>query len=275
MDDTLERVPDGIAPLTGYRIWRASLEGDQAALFPMNTSTPDWSGASSGWVSASCAFFGPVPSRIAIAFTQLGVGPDQLAAFDRHAAPDEACGCGFYAFNKLDPDLFDVVAHHASTLAPDAPEEHVIIGRVELAGKVIEHERGYRAERARIVELIPVRGSNAPVRDLARRLGLGLAPMATAPQPPGSPSRWRITQAAWTESKGFEARRADALAMSGILLTIGRLGFLADVTAAPPSDPETFAVRLIWIVFFFGRFAAALRRDPSGSRNTASTPGGR
>jgi hypothetical protein len=50
-----------------------------------------------------------------------------------------------------------------------------VLGRVELAGKVIEHERGYRAERARIVELIPLRGTERAVEALARRVGVGVA----------------------------------------------------------------------------------------------------
>jgi hypothetical protein len=52
-----------------------------------------------------------------------------------------------------------------------------VLGRVLLAGKVIEHDEGYRAERARIAELIPVKGTERTVELLAAALGL---PMGAA-----------------------------------------------------------------------------------------------
>ncbi len=51
----------------------------------------------------------------------------------------------------------------------------VILGRVELVGKVIEYTSGYRAERARIAELIPIEGTERHAMLLANRLGLSLA----------------------------------------------------------------------------------------------------
>ena len=50
------------------------------------------------------------------------------------------------------------------------------LGRVELAGKVIEHSLGYRAARARIAALIPIRGNERTVKRLAQSLGLPLDP---------------------------------------------------------------------------------------------------
>ena len=52
----------------------------------------------------------------------------------------------------------------------------VILGRFELAGKVIEYTDGYRAERARITQLTPVAGTEQQAMRLANRLGL---PMTT------------------------------------------------------------------------------------------------
>jgi hypothetical protein len=43
---------------------------------------------------------------------------------------------------------------------------------VLLAGKVIEHAQGYRGERARIAELIAVKGTEVTVAPLAAALGL-------------------------------------------------------------------------------------------------------
>jgi hypothetical protein len=43
-----------------------------------------------------------------------------------------------------------------------------MIGKVEMSGKVIEHENGYRAERARVVALLPFRGQEWDAKVLAR-----------------------------------------------------------------------------------------------------------
>ena len=47
-----------------------------------------------------------------------------------------------------------------------------MIGRVKLAGKVIEHEYGYRAQRARIDALIPARGHESLTAMVALRRGI-------------------------------------------------------------------------------------------------------
>jgi hypothetical protein len=61
----------------------------------------------------------------------------------------------------------------SSMLVLSAPG--VVLGRVELAGKVIEHSLGYRAERARIAELISIEEDRRSAGELALRLGLPLA----------------------------------------------------------------------------------------------------
>lgn len=55
---------------------------------------------------------------------------------DAHAAPDPACGCGLHAAKG--PELLPTVR--------DAPV--AVVGTVDLWGRVIEHERGYRAALA-------------------------------------------------------------------------------------------------------------------------------
>jgi hypothetical protein len=70
----------------------------------------------------------------------------------------------------------------------------IVLGRAELAGKVIEHEYGYRAERARIVQLIPIRGSQRLVRILALRLDVPVGRPITLRWPnvaPPAPARQR------------------------------------------------------------------------------------
>jgi hypothetical protein len=77
----------------------------------------------------------------------------------------------------------------------------LVMGRVELAGKVIEHEFGYRAERARIVELIPFKGTERSVMILSARVGLPVSepvdmpsPVRTLPPPTGSRVRDLMNQ---------------------------------------------------------------------------------
>jgi hypothetical protein len=64
----------------------------------------------------------------------------------------------------------------------DKGSDGAVLGRVLLAGKVIEHETGYRAERARIGELIPTTTDAGTTLALASRLGLPVGPaLDTAP----------------------------------------------------------------------------------------------
>jgi hypothetical protein len=58
----------------------------------------------------------------------------------RHAAPDFDCKCGFYAV-------------HADQL-PDHSTYGGIKLLVELSGRVIEHDKGYRAEHQRVLQII-------------------------------------------------------------------------------------------------------------------------
>jgi hypothetical protein len=87
--------------------------------------------------------------------------------------PDEACSCGFYALRDLTPELIRAVAFYRKLKWSGR-----VVGRVLLAGKIVEHEMGYRAQLARIAELIPVEGTEWSVTQLAERLDLpiGLSP---------------------------------------------------------------------------------------------------
>jgi hypothetical protein len=192
-DDGFERAPDGIAPLVGYRIWQVEDENDEPLFLPLNHPSRDWKGATRGWVSASCWvgwFF---------------VSPGGELAWNlptTHRVPAEGCECGFYAMKELDAQLL-----HAATLAKHAAdragkEEVFVLGRVELAGKVIEHELGYRAERARIVELIPLRDQQRTVEAIARRAGVAVGRPVRVPRVPIR-HRVRLLRFAWAASKAM------------------------------------------------------------------------
>jgi hypothetical protein len=174
------RVPDAIEPLIGYRAWVFEVDRNRASLFPLCGPDPRgsvWNGAHKGWVSANCGFRGPhEPHVITTATIATSVRPvpepETCNYCDFHQVPDESCSCGFYSLKSL----------------PSVGEPSgggVILGAVELAGKVIEYTLGFRAERARIVELTPVAGTERDAMRLANRLGLPL----TASVSPWTPVR--------------------------------------------------------------------------------------
>jgi hypothetical protein len=184
MDDRWNRIPDGIDPIVGYRAWYYTIGQRGAQLHPLtrrSAAAPgagDWDGASWGWVTATCA--------------------RDTASW--HVAPEEDCTCGFYAMSTL-PPVVSGCGFRTGEVEPGATSG-VVLGRVELAGKIIEHDRGYRAERARIAELIPFRGTEQSVMILAARLGVPIAEPVDMPsmqdgfggfpgQPQGGPPRLR------------------------------------------------------------------------------------
>ncbi len=164
MDSLQDRVPDGIEPMVGYRLWVYVLGGRRAQLHSLRLLSlivhplgkSDWDGAASGWVFASCNKCG--------------------------RAPNEDCTCGFYAVNLLSQLLPPFPFRTPESGVNRGVESGIVLGRVELAGKIIEHEYGYRAERARIAELIPMRGTERTVMRLGARLGLPIGrPVAPIP----------------------------------------------------------------------------------------------
>jgi hypothetical protein len=169
-----ERAPDAIEPAIGYRAWSFAIKGRSAWLFSIAAprdaadSDSDWDGAASGWVAASCRLAQGYVSRrsttacVCEARAAEGLHPLWCVACGPHPAPQEECSCGFYAMKTL------------SSVEPWGGP-HTILGRVELAGKVIEHEFGYRAQHARVTELIPILGTGSNPMLLADRLGLPLA----------------------------------------------------------------------------------------------------
>jgi hypothetical protein len=64
-----------------------------------------------------------------------------------HAAPDEHCACGIHAAREPAAILSYLRGRdEPATVAR-------VLGRVQLWGRVIEHEAGWRAERARALEV--------------------------------------------------------------------------------------------------------------------------
>jgi hypothetical protein len=177
--DRPDHIPDSIEPLVGYRAWLVA----GASLLPIShrdptTTTSPWDGANRRWVSATCCVGTPEPmtdsmrKRLEHSSSKLGF-PFESFPDGPHTVPGEDCSCGFYAMKELN-----------SMLGLSGPG--VVLGRVELAGEVIEYTLGYRAERARIAELIIVAGDRRSAEELALRLELPLRlglPLASATPP--------------------------------------------------------------------------------------------
>jgi hypothetical protein len=141
-----EIAPDLIEPIVAYRCWRYRLSADATTLMPFSDrGGNDWEGSWRRWVVASC------PSGM-------------------HRAPDERCACGFYALKSVDAVAFMITDLWSKTSALEP--EGIVLGRVELAGKIVEHDQGYRAERARVAGLIPTTANGAITRSVAASLDL-------------------------------------------------------------------------------------------------------
>jgi hypothetical protein len=247
MDGPIAPAPDGIGPLAGYRLWKVHEEGDEPVFSSLSFESRDWVGASHGWVSSACS-----------GVSEFWVSPEgELEWPDPHQAPGETCTCGFYAMKELTPELRLWASFPIGDASPGSAERFVL-GRVELAGKVIEHEFGYRAERARIVELIPIWGGELGVQALARRIGV------PAGQPVG-----------WTEPPDAEQQRERARALAatlptprspdvgilyGILWVTASIAFFAAFATAP-SDPWSSGWRLVWIACMLMHLAVRSHRE--------------
>jgi hypothetical protein len=161
----------------------------------MTNSSRDWKGATRGWVSASCPVGSDEPS--VSPYGELTWG-----GAISHRVPGEGCFCGFYAMKEIDAQLLHAARMAVYGADRTGTEEVFVLGRVELAGKVIEHELGYRAERARIVELIPLRDQQRTVEAIARRAGVGLGrPIRVRRMP--IRDRVRLFRFAWAVSKAM------------------------------------------------------------------------
>jgi hypothetical protein len=98
-----------------------------------------------------------------------------------------SCTCGFYATKNLAPFPKAILVDLPSE---DGVERGWIFGRVDLAGKIVEHDSGYRAQRARIAELNPVEGDEPNSTRLAALFGVPIGnpvPVVTMPLPPAPP----------------------------------------------------------------------------------------
>jgi len=138
-NDDLGPIPDGATPVIAYRWWDTRADGAIRSL----RSLGDW--VVGEWFHAYC---------------QCGPGMWQPNYVPPHPAPAEGCFCGVYAYKtavRVSESLEGMKYETSRNLGFKSAT-----GVVELAGKVIEHELGYRAERARIVSILPVQWELLP-----------------------------------------------------------------------------------------------------------------
>jgi hypothetical protein len=136
-------VPDGIEPLVAYRSWSFEKPAVGVGLLSLNQLGGPWLPGRWNW--AVCPL--PLPNP--------------------HQAPSESCTCGFYAAKDL-----ETLARLG--LVMERSNRQLITGRVLLAGKVIEHEHGYRAERAKVLEILPGPGQDSTAAWIALSCGVSV-----------------------------------------------------------------------------------------------------
>lgn len=142
-------IPDVVAPIVGYRAWKWDTQGLHSL------RGIDW--PAGGHVTAEClaSKFNWLSQRAYHAATNWGDGeadpPTRCNNSPSDPVPDDQpdlihgeYGCGLYAYATLE-DAW-------KNLHADSPNT-TIIGEVELWGKVWPHEKGYRAEHARVKAL--------------------------------------------------------------------------------------------------------------------------
>ncbi len=141
-------------PLLGWRVWRVVGDTLQAAVW-----ATEWPALSR--FEAQC-HDRPSP------FTD----PDALPS--PHPSPDSSCECGVYAFKRRED---------AELLAREKVDRDVLaLGRVSLWGRVIETERGFRAEHAYPYDLLLLGGSEQLARALRNKYAVDVS-CGVAPEP--------------------------------------------------------------------------------------------
>jgi hypothetical protein len=103
-----DAAPDLAGYLTGWRVWRIAVDGELVSAY-----------SPAGW-----------PSRAPIVATC-------YESQEAHAAPDEWCMCGVYGCEEPGAALF--YAHRSGS---------PVVGTARMWGNVVEHDAGWRAEKA-------------------------------------------------------------------------------------------------------------------------------
>jgi hypothetical protein len=192
----------------------------------------------------------------------LCVSPEgELEWLDPHRAPGEECACGFYSMKQLTPEMLLWASGPHVHRFGSASDERLVLGRVQLAGKIVEHELGYRAERARIVELIPIRGTEREIHAIATQLGVGVARAIIVPRTTGVRARLDQAREAWAATEPPPLSWADGI-LPVLFLVVGSLAWLAAAFTASTPDLSS-GLRLVGFVCLVLNAVARTRTDPT------------
>lgn len=124
-------------PILAWRSWRLRVDPETAVVEP---------------VLESCVYGDPWPER------------GQFSAYcPEHPLPEPSCGCGIYAVTTRDAAL------EWAAWAQSALPNPIVLGRVQLWGRILPHSGGYRAQLAYPYELGVLASATLTVAD-ARRL---------------------------------------------------------------------------------------------------------
>jgi hypothetical protein len=154
---SVDRAPDLMAPLAGWRVWHIRQTDAGWRLFSLHYTGEPW----------------PVRDQlVAACFRSRYVRSTAGIDHSRHAAPTAGCLCGIYAAREPEQlGQYVVAASQAALMARTWYYTHRAVGSVNVWGKVVECSQGWRAERAYPTRLwLPLRrpdGARVDVEGLA------------------------------------------------------------------------------------------------------------
>lgn len=138
-------IPDYFEPIVGWRGWNVDAEGGLRGAARSELWVPGQPAV------AVCANAGNK--------YQYGYNPQTKPNHLEVGVPQQACTCGFYAYKSLETELkqlldsMDMEWDYGSRRLVPKPRVHATyiqqtLGQVNLWGRVIVHQRGYRAQYA-------------------------------------------------------------------------------------------------------------------------------
>ena len=140
-------------PIVAWRAWRPTHSGLLAGVVTCAVWPPD------------DAMLGECRRQWSQRYYDAPGGPGVMAP--SHRAPHGECHCGIYGHTRL-----------ADLEAEPWMRDAIVVGRAKLWGRVVDHERGWRSERARITALVDhPAGDREATRDTARRYGVPIVPI--------------------------------------------------------------------------------------------------
>lgn len=180
--EPLVQIPDGIEPIVAYRAWRCEVRDGRPVLRSVSPISRRSEWTAGGWTRAECLARGARSRR---------------RRDPTHEVPAEGCTCGIYALRELSPVFLpgDPIGFRSDSTPP------ILVGRVQLAGKVIEHEEGYRAERARLLEVLPAPGQEPFAERVAGTYGAGVSDELTTSIPRLEADRRAMLARGWAGAR--------------------------------------------------------------------------